>query len=704
MLDVVHPQDPPMAPRQPWLHELAICVNGNSTAVGGADGQIVPPGAQGFYVDDSRVLSRFTVQLGDEPAAPQGSASSGARSEFWAAARHLGAEGADPTVEVHRRREVVPSGLRETFQVVSRAPEPLRAGLVLHLAGDGADVGVVKAGLPGGPPLTARLTPDGLGLSWSDDRHETTIRFEPAPELLAPGDADAPAEARFVVAASPGHPGTVRVSIEVRRLAVSNLDADTGAGLVDWSRITVEAQDPRLDHAVQASLDDLRHLLLTDPEAPADIFAAAGTPWYLTLFGRDSIWAARMMLPFGTELAAGTLRTLARRQGTRVDERTAEAPGKIPHELRRTASADPLPSGLALPSTYYGTIDATALWVVLLHDAWRWGMPAAQVEALLPQLRAAARWLTDFSTPDGDGLLRYIDRSGTGLANQGWKDSSDAVRWRDGVVAEAPIALVEAQAYAIEAADAAAALFDAFGDDGGEALRTWATVLRTRVRDSFWVGEQADRYLAIAVDGQGRSVDGKASNMGHVLGTGTLDADEVARVSATLTSAPLLGPFGVSTLARDNGGFNPIGYHTGSIWTHDTAICAWGLLREGYRTEATAMARTLLNSSSVFDGRWPELYGGDGVLGRPVPYPASCRPQAWSAASAAVLISVALGFEPDAPAGVLHLSPCRPAAYGAMTVRGLRFAGQEFGVRVAADGSAELLDAPDGVVLAPWEG
>jgi glycogen debranching enzyme len=185
--------------------------------------------------------------------------------------------------------------------------------------------------------------------------------------------------------------------------------------------------------------------------------------------------------------------------------------------------------------------------------------------------------------------------------------------------------------------------------------------------------------------------------MGHVLGTGTLNGQEVDRVAHTLTSPQLLSRYGISTLARDNVGFNPIGYHTGSIWTHDTAICAWGLAREGKRDEATGVAQSLLASAEAFDYRWPELYASAGVLDRPVPYPASCRPQAWSTASAAVLISVALGFEPDAPAGRLTMRPARPAAYGQMTVRGLRFAGRSFGVRCAQDGSTELVDAPDDV-------
>jgi glycogen debranching enzyme len=185
--------------------------------------------------------------------------------------------------------------------------------------------------------------------------------------------------------------------------------------------------------------------------------------------------------------------------------------------------------------------------------------------------------------------------------------------------------------------------------------------------------------------------------MGHLLGTGTLDADEVALVAQTLTSPQMLGRYGVGTLATDNGGYNPIGYHTGSVWTHDTAICAWGLMREGRRQEAGLVARSLLASAEQFDYRWPELYAGSGVLERPAPYPASCRPQAWSAASAAVLLSVALGFAPDSPAGRLVLRPQRPAPFGALIIRGLRFGGHQFGVRCDADGNVEVLDPPPGV-------
>jgi len=688
--------------RQPWLHDLSVSVNGNVTALSARSGdmgsvlgaQWTSTGAQGVYVDDRRAVSVLTVHLGQESPVPVADASSGGRSDFLACARQLGNPGADPTVQVARRRTVTAQGIDEVVEVISRAGQCVETDVVLHLGGDGAPISSVKSGVAPGALLAA--TPLDRGLSWRDEWHRTDVTFDPAPTSLTVGGPGEVSGASFRLVLAPGQTVSMVATVRASRLRGSNFDADSGAALVDWSQVSIQAVDRRLAPTLTAGLDDLRHLLLSDPEEPSSVFAAAGTPWYLTLFGRDSLWTARMVLPFGTELAAGTLRALARRQGRAFDSERAEAPGKIPHELRRTTFLDRA-RGLELPPVYYGTIDATPLWMILLHDAWRWGLAEAQVEALLPNLQAAARWLTEVAAQDGDGLLRYVDSSGKGLANQGWKDSGDAVRWRDGHIADAPIALCEAQAYAVEAASAAAELLTYFNLEGSVDLSDYADQMRSRFRDHFWVGPAGGRYIGLALDGHGQTVDGLGSNMGHVLGTGTLHADEVDRVAQTLTSTVLLSRYGISTLAHDNAGFNPIGYHTGSIWTHDTAICAWGLAREGKRDEAASVAQSLLAAAEAFDYRLPELYAGAGVLDRPVPYPASCRPQAWSAASAAVLISVALGFEPDARAGRLTLRPARPAAYGQMTVRGLRFAGRSFAVRCAPDGSTEVLDAPDEV-------
>ncbi|HEY8306231.1 MAG TPA: glycogen debranching N-terminal domain-containing protein [Lapillicoccus sp.] len=686
-------QTPDTSLRQPWLHDLSITVDGNSTQLSSQGGDVEPGSAQGFYVDDVRMLNCLLVRVAGEPASPVAGQAQGARAEFFGAARAVGDPGADPTVEVRRVRTLAGSRLVEEVSVISRATEPVRATLEIEIGCDAMPIGSVKGGRVVADQVAATLTADAA--RFATDRHDVDVSFAPAPVSLEA--AGRGALARFEVSVDPGQTQTWQVAVTVARRHASGFDADPGGDAVTWGHVRVTADDPRLAPLVTQSLDDLRHLLLRDPLSPEDVFAAAGTPWYLTLFGRDSIWTARMMLPFGTELAAGTLRALARRQGAQDDSERAEQPGKIAHEVRRTAYQGA--AGLSLPPLYYGTVDATALWVCLLVEAWRWGLSEAEVRELLPHLRAALGWITGPGQPDSDGLLKYLDTTGHGLANQGWKDSGDSMRFRDGRVAEGPIALVEAQAYAVEALLGAAELLEGLGEPGSEDARREAELLRERIQAGYWVdgADGTGRYLAMALDGQGRAVDGLGSNMGHVLGTGVLSAQEAQSVAEQVTGDELLDDFGIRTFGSGNGGFNPIGYHTGSVWTHDTAIVALGLAREGQDAGAATILRRLLSAGASFDYRYPELYSGLPMMGRPAPYPASCRPQAWSAASAAVLLSVAVGLQVDLPKGEIRVRPLRPAPFGAITVSGLRAGRAEITVTVDAQGDVSLSGVPDGL-------
>lgn len=684
----------PGAPRQPWLHELEIAVDGNATVLADRAGAFGAPGT-GLLVDDRRVVSVLSLTLdGEAPTAVQ-AASVGDTSQFWGCSRNLGALGPDPTVEVHRRHRLLGGGLTQTLTVVSRAEGAIEATIVIELGGDGAELAQLKTavGLPG--LLASTVTLDGV--TWADERHRTDCTFTPAPTVITAGDGGRPTRAEFAVTLRQSVPVEISLRVQPTRLVASRFDADAGSGLIDWDQVRVEAGDRRLSDLCAVSLTDLKHLLLTDPEHPADVFAAAGTPWYLTLFGRDAIWAARFMLPFGRTLAAGTLRTLARRQGRATDPDTAEQPGKILHEVRRAHYVDTA-GGLDLPPVYYGTVDATALWVVLLHDAWRWGLPDEDVRALLPNLQAAMGWI--MAAADNDlGLLRYVDEGGHGLTNQGWKDSGDSMRRRDGSVAPAPIALVEAQSYAVEAARGAAGLYAAYGLAGAERLREWAQQMTDTIREKFWVEGDGVRYLAMAIDGDGRPVDGLGSNMGHVLGSGALSGAEAAAVAAALMSPDLLGEFGISTLSRSNPAYNPIGYHTGSVWTHDTAIALLGMVKEGLSQDAATIAQGLVAATVPFGYRAPELFGGEAVGHRPAPYPASCRPQAWAAASAAAILTGVLGLTADVPNGRLRLTPMRPSPFGAIAVTGLRWAGQPFEIALDRHGVATVTGLPDGVVV-----
>ena len=417
------------------------------------------------------------------------------------------------------------------------------------------------------------------------------------------------------------------------------------SGPAPW-RVPVVTGDDRLARWVAQSLDDLDALRITTTAAPDEQFLAAGAPWFFTLFGRDAIWAARFMLPLGTELAGSTLRVLARLQGTEHVAMTAEQPGKIMHELRRETLTIPA-EGISLPPLYYGTVDATPLWVCLLHDAWRWGMPEDEVRALLPNLEAALVWMRDFGDADGDGLLEYIDESGHGLANQGWKDSGDSVQWRDGTLAHGPIALCEVQAYAYEAATHGADILEFFGAGEPEVWRSWAASLREKF-SAFWITDAEGRYPAIALDAAKQPVDTVTSNLGHLLGTGLLTSSEAASVASRLVGPQLSSGFGLRTLSTDSAGYWPLSYHGGSVWAHDTAIAIAGLSREGFAAEAAALSEGLLSAAASFEYRLPELHAGApaSLFPRPVPYPAACRPQAWSAAAAISVLASSLGLKP----------------------------------------------------------
>nr|WP_296071731.1 glycogen debranching N-terminal domain-containing protein [uncultured Actinoplanes sp.] len=650
-------------PLQPLLHDLVPTLAAPTSALSGADGQIRADGVQGVFHADARVLSVAVLRLdGREPEAIGHSPAGAGATRFVSVARWLGDRIADPTVRVDRIRRVTADAIEEEIRIASTATMPVSTEVSVELAGDLAPIELVKSGHAG--PFPAR-----------DD---ITIRVNADPVWhVRPPDAwgHPPAQAAqlpTLVAAlrlAPGETAALRWSLTVDDPAAV-MRAAGGA----FEQPGVRAHDRRLERLVARSIDDLTALRLTTPIDEGDAFLGAGVPWYLTLFGRDSLWAARMMLPLGTDIAMSTLRVLARRQGTKVDPETGEAPGKIMHELRRSDFALP-EKGIRLPATYYGTIDATPLWISLLHDAWRWGHDRDEVAALLPAMEKALGWLAGHADADGDGFLEYLDTTGHGLANQGWKDSGDAIRFHDGGIAEGPIALAEVQGYAYRAALDGAALLDAFGRPGADRWRAYAAGMADRFRAAFWVAD--GRYPALALDRSKRPVDSLTSNIGHLLGTGILTAEEEARVAAAISLPEMSGSYGVRTMSASDRGFAPLSYHCGSVWAHDTAIVASGLARAGFGDEALHLFDGLLTAAEAFGFRLPELYGGDArdELSRPVAYPAACHPQAWSAAAAVLMLQSWLGLEPDVPGGRVRLRPLP----GAPTVTGLRIAGHAVG-------------------------
>lgn len=653
-------------PLQPLLHDEFVVLRAPTQVWSSRSGELGGEAIHGVYFSDVRLLSALGLTIGG--VAPESIAvlPHGAHSATFVSLLRSFDESPDPSVRVERTRVATADGFSETVTVKSRQSRPLNLDVVLKLTPDLSDLDRVKAGL-GSASIPPTATVGVATAEWSGN--SVSARID-APGGVVENTPDG-FDIRWALHVPARGAADVTFTLHAHdTAAVAGADNSP----VPWSTPEISGNE-RLTRWVARSLADLDSLRMTTSAHPELGFLAAGAPWFFTLFGRDALWSARFMLPLGTDLAANTLRVLARFQGTVVDDDRAEEPGKILHELRRGVMHLEGDS-VYLPPLYYGTVDATPLWIVLLHDAWRWGLADAEVEALLPSLQQAMAWLRDHADADGDGLLEYVDRSGHGLANQGWKDSGDSVQWNDGTLAEGPIALCEVQAYAYEAALKGATLLEHFGHDAGS-WREWARRLKDEFAKHFWVDDANGRYPAIALDAQKRAVDSLTSNIGHLLGTGILEPHEEALVAARLVSPELNSGFGLRTLSTQAAGFWPFSYHGGSVWTHDTAIAIAGLSRAGFAAEAAELTEGLLAAASGFDYRMPELHSGDsaGAASRPVPYPAACRPQAWAAAAAVSVLSSTLGLSANAQTGELSVAPNELGAV--MSVAGLRFRGSE---------------------------
>ncbi|GAA3341102.1 glycogen debranching N-terminal domain-containing protein [Curtobacterium pusillum] len=614
----------PSVPLQPLLHDEVAVVAAPTQAWSGRDGALGANPVHGYWTGDQRFVSAVHVAVEGTDVETIAVVPAGAREVvFTGLLRGLDGSGADPDVRLDRRRTVRIDGVGERLRVTDRLrgtdADAAQLAVTVRIAPDAAGMDAVKAG-HGAVPVTAET--GGQCASWTAG--SVRVRLDaPGAEVTLDGEdvvlrwrVDRAHEVELGWDCAVETPDAVVSGVTTPR------PFDAPAGVLD----------DRLRRWLERATDDLDALRLARPEGE---FLAAGAPWFFTLFGRDSLWAARFLLPVDTSIAGGTLRVLAALQGTTTDPATAEQPGKVMHELRQ-ASLPVDNDEISLPPLYYGTVDATALWVCLLHDAWRAGLPDAEVEALLPTLERALAWMRDHGDADGDGLLEYVDESGRGLANQGWKDSGDSVQWRDGTLAEGPIALCEVQGYAHEAAVHGADLLDAFGRPGGDDWRAWAARLAERFREAFWVSDDVGRYPAIALDAGKHPVDSATSNIGHLLGTGLLTPDEEAVVAARVVAPDMASGFGVRTLSTTAAGYWPLSYHGGTVWAHDTAIVIAGLTRSDHQDEARVLSEQLLAAAVAFDFRMPELYAGDAAteVARPAPYPAACRPQAWSAAAA----------------------------------------------------------------------
>jgi glycogen debranching enzyme len=650
-----------------------------------AHGDITPPGrcSLGLFHDDTRILSYYELRLrGGPPSLLSGEAPRPYAAQVDLAVKDIpfGGDSWDPKNAVHVCREMVLADrLLERLTLTSYFRDPLEYWVELALGADFADIFEVR-----GWQRPARG--EFLAPAWTD--HElvfgyvgrdgrlvqSIVSFAEPPERITSHTA----RWRFVLERHQPRMLEWEVASNERRetrdkrhvTSASPLDAlrsalenEYRAWRRECSRWTTDV--PKFDVTLRRAVDDLRALYVA---VDGDDVISAGIPWYSTVFGRDSVITSLQTLPLNPRIARDTLRYLARRQGTRHDEFTEEQPGKILHEIRRGEMAR---AGEIPHVPYFGTVDATPLWCVLLHETWCWTGDADLVRELLPNADRALEWIDRYGDVDGDGLVEYARTSEKGLVNQGWKDSGDGVPYPDGRRPEGPIALVEVQGYVYDAKVRLAELFETFGrTDRAAALRTEAAELREAIERKFWLDDIGT--YALALDSRKQPVRTITSNAGHLLWSRVPANEHAARVAGHLLGPGLFSGWGIRTLSAEHPAFNPMSYHNGSVWPHDNALNVLGLAMYGRAREALPVVRALHEASGRSDfNRLPELFCGmarqRGV--RPVRYPVSCSPQAWASGAFFMLLQAMLGILPEAPARVLHVrNPVLPDFLDELTV------------------------------------
>jgi glycogen debranching enzyme len=590
------------------------------------------------------------------------------------------------------RRRAVGGGFREELTILNHDDAPVDLTVRVEAASDFADLFEVKDALKKKGAYTSRIENGRLLLGYERQAFSRSTVISSSARARVDKNGLA-----FKVRLEPHAAWTTELDVAAtlqpsrRRSQGSDpkrrregMQANLERWVGDAPRLECDWEP--LGVTYRRSLVDLAALRFSPPITPGRSLPAAGLPWFMTMFGRDSIFTSLQALPFTPELAATTLRVLGLWQGTRVDDFRDEDPGRILHEMRygEMTAFEERPH-----SPYYGCADATALYVVLLDEYERWTGDRKLVRELEQEARAALNWLDEYADLMGNGYVSYQRRNEkTGLENQCWKDSWDSISYRDGRLPGFPRATCELQGYAYDAKLRGARLARAIWKDPSFAdeLERQAADLKRRFNRDFWV--ESEQYFALALDADGNQVDALSSNNGHLLWSGIVDKSKASAVVRHLMGPRLFTGWGVRTLAEGEGRFNPIGYHVGTIWPFDNSFIAWGLRRYGFKEEAAQIAAGILNAAAFFDGRLPEAFGGyeREATSYPVQYPTACSPQAWSTGAPLLFLRTMLGLEPIGDH--LVVDPALPSGLGVLAV--LEIPGRWGRVDAFARGQIEL--------------
>ncbi len=677
-----------VGPAQIAIHQ------GRTVLVCEPDGTIPFPGEKGLYFNDTRIISSWSLYAdGVRWDLLSGGATGHDTMSIHLANRALvTASGPVParTLGLVLGR-TIQGGLHEDIDITNHGAAPVRFNLEIGIRCDFADLFEVKSGgaIRRGSVASEWLAaPQRLETSYANGGFRRSVSVRPH------GDAAmtyANGRLSFVVDLQPGERWRTCLLYDLGDGAntfgapdhCAHEGSPPGSDAKEWKDGVLSIQTPNEEYyrTFDQAVNDMAALRLPQDGGDGTSFVpAAGLPWFTALFGRDSLIASLQGLLIDPGFAGATLDALGQQQADALDDYRDAEPGKILHEMR----FGELAHFKLIPHTpYYGTADATPLYLIALHEAWRWTGDMELVRRLLPVAEGCLRWIDEWGDRDGDGFQEYQTRSARGYENMGWKDAGDSVPYLDGTLVRGPKALCELQGYAYDAWIRMAELFDALGSPYRSAeLRAKAARLHARFNDAFW--DEASGFYAYCLDGEKRPVLSVASNVGHCLWSGIVRPDRAARVVQRLMAEDMWSGWGIRTLSAGHPSYNPYSYQNGSVWPHDNAIIALGFRRYGFAAEAGRIARDLNEAASHFNqNQVPELYAGltRTPAGFPVQYVGANVPQAWAAGSVFMTLRAMLGLEPDAPNNRLFVDPVLPPWLPDLTLMGLRLGQHSFDLR-----------------------
>ena len=651
----------------------------------------------GFFTEDTRFLSLLKLTINGKPPLLLSSD----KVEYFSAAFYLRnplAGGLEQDALSIARNRFVGDGMQDHVVVQNQSMAPVSFELALELASDFADIFAVKDhDFALGDPGRAEALPPLVNGRFDGDMNQFVLEDPDgagATQVLVsrPGNVDG-RTVRYRIELAPRERWDLRIDVVAsldgavavpraveRRFGDERSHVRDSLNAWNLSVPQIRAEWDDLEHSFRESVAALASLRMRHEAGRGDL-PAAGMPWFMTVFGRDTLITCLQTLLFGPELARNALGVLAELQATDDDASLDAEPGKIIHELRNGKAAR------SWFARYYGTVDATPLYLILLSEVWRWTDDAALVRGLREPALAALRWIDAYGDRDGDGFVEYEKRAERGLDNQSWKDSHDSQRFADGTLARPPIAPCEVQGYVYDAKLRAAELARLVWRDRdlAERLERDAAELQRRFDEQFWSDERGGYYV-LGLDRDKRQIDSLCSNMGHLLASGIVPAERVDAVVDRLMGEALWSGWGVRTMSQADGAYNPLSYHNGTVWPHDNALIAWGLARHGRWAEAQRIVRRMLGAAAHFSYLLPEVFAG---LARaetsfPIAYPTAARPQAWAAGTPVLLLQVLLGLRPNRARHALEteLDEELPSWVGAIRLSGVRAFDRHWEIRV----------------------